>query len=216
MTDWVPPPDPNPWIVLNEARADAAAGRFADALAKHVWFHRNAPTYGPALAGVRLSFAISDWVQLAQAYGPALGVLKELRDEADAKVRSASAEAVDFMDVCAINQHLAEDAATVDLFAWLSRNDPALAYQTYPMAEDVLVRTRQYAMCDPHLDPRHTTRDSAPRLVALLVLNGRSAEADRIVAAALKEWPDRRLRAALTLARQGIIPEAYDSGEEGG
>ena len=69
--DWTPPSNPNPDKILREAQDDARAGRYPDALAKHVWFHENALTYAPAMYGVRLSFALSYWVNLGNLYPPA-------------------------------------------------------------------------------------------------------------------------------------------------
>ena len=46
--EWSPPPNPDPEVILEEARADAAAGRNEDALAKYVWFHNNAVRHGLA------------------------------------------------------------------------------------------------------------------------------------------------------------------------
>jgi len=42
LAAWTPPENPNPQQILSEAQSDAKAGRYEDALAKHVWFHENA------------------------------------------------------------------------------------------------------------------------------------------------------------------------------
>ena len=47
--DWTPPQNPNPDEILEEARADTEAGRYEDALAKHVWLHLNAQKYHRSL-----------------------------------------------------------------------------------------------------------------------------------------------------------------------
>ena len=38
-SDWKPGERPKPNRILSEAEADARAGRYAEALAKHVWLH---------------------------------------------------------------------------------------------------------------------------------------------------------------------------------
>jgi len=57
--DWVPPSQPDPMTILGQARTDAAAKHYADALAKQVWFHEHALDYAQGLYGVRLSYALN-------------------------------------------------------------------------------------------------------------------------------------------------------------
>jgi hypothetical protein len=95
FAQWAPPANPDPDKILNGAQDDAQAGRYADALAKHVWFHENALKYQPALYGVRLSFALSYWAQLGDAYPPALEKLKSIRDETAKKVRPSRSRTED-------------------------------------------------------------------------------------------------------------------------
>jgi hypothetical protein len=47
---------------LVDARRLAQTGDYAGALEKHVWFHDNALAIRPGYYGVRLSFALADWV----------------------------------------------------------------------------------------------------------------------------------------------------------
>ena len=82
IAEWTPPEKPDPQVILQEARTDAMAKRYEDALAKHLWFHQNALKHEPALYGVRLSFALSYWEKLGNKYPPALASLKAVRDEA--------------------------------------------------------------------------------------------------------------------------------------
>ena len=84
---WEPPSSPDPRDILGEARDDREHGRYELALEKHVWFHENALTFRPSLAGVRLSYALDDWLQLAARYPPALesperGAQREGKDSA--------------------------------------------------------------------------------------------------------------------------------------
>ena len=83
FSNWGPGMNPDPSAILHEARADRRAGRFADALTKHVWFHENALKYVPSLSGVRLSFALTYWMELGAVYPAALRKLKRIRDDAE-------------------------------------------------------------------------------------------------------------------------------------
>lgn len=238
--EWTPPPRPDPSAILSEAKQDAMAGRYGDALAKHLWFHNNALNLRRSLYGVRLSFALGYWLDLAKHYPPALEALKSTRDEAAARVRGGLGNHDDFHDVSSINEYLNEEDATTDLFVWLDQNNARLARKTYGIAERALIRSKNYELCGKYIDSRRsvermvdlyrehqrmvkegrfrsdltefaqrTLTNDAGTLVALLVLNGRSAEADEVIAAVLKEWPDEMLRKALEHARTGAVPEPW-------
>lgn len=240
--DWNPPKNPDPSAILDEAQADTAAGRYADALAKHVWFHENALKYAPAMYGVRLSFALSYWAHLAAVYPPALIKLKAVRDEAGTAVRTGSDPREAFHDFAAINRELKEQDLTKDLFLWLDVNKPDVARQDFDIAEPALIEAKEYRLCGRYLDPdrslkrtvglyRETTKiaseyqqedavelrdhatktfsNSVATLVALLVLNDRPADADRIAAEARKEWDDEEFQKELKKARNGELPQQW-------
>jgi len=57
---------------LFRARDLSHAGRPTEALREQVWFHQYALAEIPSLAGIRLSFALSDWIVLANVYPPAM------------------------------------------------------------------------------------------------------------------------------------------------
>jgi len=237
---WSPGENPRPSAILDEARADATSGRFAEALAKHVWFFENALKYAPAMYGVRLSFALSDWRTLSDSYPPALEKLKAERDEAAAKVRESKDSRHSFHDFTSINRVLAEDAKTVELFLWLDANNSATAAVVYDLAQPSLVRAREYRVCGKYLDPdrslermvchyteikqikddpesRKHMSDFADEslsngvgtLVALLVVNGRTAEANRVVGGAMKARDDPAFRAQLEKALGGEVPPPW-------
>jgi len=239
VADWTPPSNPNPEKILDEAEADTAAGRYSDALAKHLWFHQNALKYAPAMYGVRLSFALSSWGTLACLYPPALDQLKAVRDEAAEVVRNGGDSRHAFHDFASINRELSEEAQTKDLFLWLDTNNPTVAGQVYDIAQPALVDQKQYLVCGKYIDPqrsfarlrrlyridREMARDphlkdmksfgeqsfayQAATLVALLVLNDRKLEAERIAAQAQSVSHNRRLSKQLTAALGGTCPKRW-------
>jgi hypothetical protein len=224
-----------------EAKKDAAAGRYADALARHLWFHHNALKYDRSFSGVRLSFALGYWSDLAKQYPPALDALKTTRNAGAARVRAGTGNRDDFHDVSSIDEYLDDVPTTTELFVWLDVNNPALAKASYGVAQRALVESKNYQLCGKYLDPPLSTKimleiyrenqrlakkktfdhmkdfgdksltNQASTLVALLVLNNRSAEADQVVAAVLKERSDKALRDALDKAKKGIVPEPWPS-----
>jgi hypothetical protein len=245
LGDWTPPPNPKPDKILSEAQDDARAGRYADALAKHVWFFDNALKYAPAMYGVRLSFALSYWHELALVYPPALAKLESVRDDAAANVREGRDPRHSFHDVASINRELGDEPQTKDLFLWLDSKSPEIARQVFDIAEPALLQAKEYRLCGKYLDPdgafhriadlyretkrmatdpaggmgdyakdleEHSNRsfaNGAATLVALLVLNDRQADAERIANEALKESDDPALKAMLQSALNGELPPRW-------
>jgi len=157
QADWKSGANPDPRRILHEAREDTAAGRYEDALAKHLWFHENALKLAPELDGVRLSFALAYWSHLGASYPPALERLRRIRDDLGEDIRNAKeTRAADarpaFNEFVAINKELGEDDGTVALFLWLEANKPPLAKVAYDLAESALIAANEYALCGRYLD----------------------------------------------------------------
>jgi hypothetical protein len=153
--------DQLPKTVLHEARSLATQARYDKALEKYLWFYRHALEYNEALAGVRLSFVLGEWIKLGQKYPPARDALLSVRDEATMAFGNGKGSFTLFMEVAAINQHLQDDARTVQLFKLLHQVDPELAKQCYAVAERALVESGEYATCISYL------ADLEPRLEAI-------------------------------------------------
>ena len=149
---WEPSETTDPDQVLDEALSDRAAGRYETALKKHVWYHENALKHRPSLVGVRLSFALAYWRELADQYPPALAKMMEFRDAAEERVR-ADEEGFDaFMEAESLNRYLEADDRTVELFAWLDSNKPPLAQRVYSIALDSLVAEKEFDLCSKYID----------------------------------------------------------------
>ena len=149
---WEPPESPDPSVILDEAQSDTEAGRYATALAKHVWYHENALKYDPYVSGVRLSFALGDWRRLANRYPPALQKMEKIRDRSEEWVRENKDDHQAFMDVVALNRQLKELDKTVGLFKWLDSNDPSFASAAYLAAQGSLVEAGEFDLCGKYLD----------------------------------------------------------------
>jgi hypothetical protein len=152
--DWTPPPQPDPLTILNQARADAAARHYPDALAKQVWFHEHALDYAQGLYGLRLGSALRQWQALGQVYPPALQKLEAERDAAADHVRRGDGARGYFNEVLAIDRVLGQEAATRELFVWLDANRNETAAQVYELAQPALVRAGDYALCGKYLQPQ--------------------------------------------------------------
>lgn len=228
---WTPPRDPNPTSILSEARDDTAAGRYEVALVKHLWYHENALKFDDGQAGVRLSFALSDWLELAKLYPPAMEALRSTRDLAEQQVRAGHDAWASFNDFDGINQCLNENRRTVELFRWLSieRLDDAKAFVN--VAQDALMAEGEHELLIKHIDPEQKFDDigyyhraslrsvrgdalrkealdrlyarKLARLVALLVVLGRRSEAERHLHLLDIEREDDFVREAVARALKG-------------
>jgi hypothetical protein len=192
--DWTPPPQPDPRAVLAEAERDAQARRYADALAKQVWFHEHALDTAQGLYGLRLSRALEDWAALGRDYPPALERLRAEREAAAQHVREGDAARGWFNEVLAMDRVLRQDAATRELFLWLDAHRNETAAQVYDLAQASLVRAHDYALCGKYLTPDRTLAKVVEQYQLMLAL---AAGADD--AAALRDFAQRTLANKLGL-----------------
>lgn len=152
---WTAPASPDPQQILREAVDDAAARRYNVALAKQLWFHKNAVRYNRGLSAVRTSFALGYWRQLADAYPPALDALKRAREEAwSATVSDADTTLAltSFRDFAALNRTLGEESRTATAFAQLDREKPEIAQRVAMAARPALIRAKQFDLCAKYVD----------------------------------------------------------------
>jgi len=184
---WKLPENPDPHEILSEAQADARAKRYEDALAKHVWFHRNALKYEPALGGVRLSFALSYWHELGKAYPPALVKLKEIRNEAAKNVTNGNHVRESFHDLAAINRTVGEESHTKEIFVLLDAQNADAAKEVFNLAQPALINAKKYKLCGKYIDPKR----SFPRIIEHFRMNKRLAKQSRYEASSL-EFADKK------------------------
>lgn len=232
---WEPPADMTMQEVLNGAHKDAQAKRYPQALEKFVWFHEHALEREPAMAGVRLSFALSGWNQLAKKYPPAMAKLKAARDQAGETALKAENPFAAFHDFVAINRELKEDTLTVDLFEKISKSSSDRAEGIYMVAEPAIIQSKRYDLCNTYvkveamdrllenrslrksfplppgaevvMDKLFTTQ--AANLVALLVVNNRKKEAEEAARRAMDAWDDATFKKSIQNALMGTFPPAF-------
>ncbi len=144
-----------PLEVLQEAREDTSMGRNEEALKKFLWFHHNALEYDMTLVGVRLSFALGYWGELAKKYEPAKRSLQEIRDECKDKMSSVLIDTEKFQNLFSeyheLNRALEELHSTVDHFKklHLKRKLPLSIYQ---LVEKELIKAEEYLLCSEYMD----------------------------------------------------------------
>jgi len=131
---------------LKEARSFVKAREYSSALEKYIWFHNHALEYDPAMSGVRLSYAIAEWVELGEDYRPARVALEAIRDEKSRQLASGSQEIRLFLDVRAINVALGQENRTHELFAHIAEQNREFAQKCFPAAIESLVNAKEFLM----------------------------------------------------------------------
>jgi len=149
---WEPAPDATARQVLREAQQDAAAGRLVEAAEKHLWFHEHVLEREPSMAGVRLSFAMHDWVALARRYPAAMTQLIAVRDATVAQVDAGGMAARQALsEVIGINRYLHAPESTRDAFNRLVARDPVIADQSVLEVLPALIELNDIALASQHL-----------------------------------------------------------------
>jgi len=240
---WTPPDKPDAKEILDGAREDRQAGRYEDALQKHLWFHREALKHEPSMSGVRGSYAISDWATLAEQYPPAMQAL--LKERADAATDAAEGRNVfrAFSDVAAIDRELEDYRETYRVFLLIENRSEEQARRLYRSATEALVAMKDFPRASKYLDvdaefrslsdmswhlkrqdqaASRPARDSVDRMVrtkaaqvvALLQLGGRGADAVKAAEKARAEFKDvPELEPLLVKALEGQLPPPLMSPE---
>jgi hypothetical protein len=192
--------------VLERARAARLEGRFEDALRDHLWFHENALSVEPGLAGVRLSFALRDWIYLAEQFPLARRALQGLRDRDTARMLNGGESRELFRDIVAINSALGEERATHDLFVRIDIQTPQLAQQCADFALPALVAAEDFTLARRYLgDPVARVGALAANLNAYTgerVKTGGTSSAPALLSFVLNYTKEVRLVAEV-LRRQG-------------
>lgn len=138
--------DSNPKEVLREARLLVKSQQYSAALEKYVWFHEHALDSDRRMAGVRLSYAISEWAEMGDVYPPARIALERVRDAKTSALINRTLDANLFHDVAAINRALGQAERTRDLFKSIAAEDRDVAEKCFRVALEVLVDTKDYGL----------------------------------------------------------------------
>jgi hypothetical protein len=141
--------------LLREARQFVKSGQYAAALEKYIWFHDHALHFDRMLAGVRLSYAIDEWVDLGEVYPPAREALERVRDAKTISLTQGTCDVGLFHDVAAINRAFGQVQRTSDLFKSIANADRSVAAELFQIALESLVRMKEFDLARSFIaDPR--------------------------------------------------------------
>jgi len=139
---------------LDDAKRFSNEGKFERALQKHIWLHDHVLEDRPGYRGVRLSFALAEWVELGKKYPKALEALKDIRNKKTTRLLDGERQRDLFNDVESINDYLGESKATVELFKKIEAAQPEFATSIYDLADEALVEAGEFALAKKYLgDP---------------------------------------------------------------
>jgi hypothetical protein len=129
---------------LSDTRELVKQKEYKKALKRYIWFQDHALENDPAMVGVRLSFALSNWKSLADIYPPAMAALKEMRNNKTKEVLDDNASTKLFADVAALNRTLGEGDKTIELFENIEKEHPDKAKLCWYWIKDALFDAKRY------------------------------------------------------------------------
>ena len=150
--------EPTPWkdaakLAFDEATRLFQDGDYAGALGLHEWFHDHALEFNPGYYGVRLSFALSQWKELADVYPPAMTALVRIRDRDCQRLLSGAGSPELIHDVASIDRCLGQDDATLELFRKVEAAHPELAKESFRFIDRLVLRRDAALFCRYCGDP---------------------------------------------------------------
>jgi hypothetical protein len=173
----VDPGDPEK--VLARARHYRLSGQYEKALKDHLWFHDHALKHKPALYGVRLSFALQEWIALGEKYPKARQALIEIRDRKTQLMKKGNGSPELFHDVQSMNRFLYESQKTVDLIKDMTVSDFEMAKRCYDLAKTDLIAAEEFELCNQLMDvPMFIVRDMKALLNQNITIYKTTAWAD--------------------------------------
>jgi hypothetical protein len=141
----------NPGEILRRGRTHQWEGRHEQALEDFTWFHKHALEYDRAYYGVRLSFAIGYWKELADVYPPAAAAMASVKSDTIAALMRGEGDRSLFADVVAINRELGCSSETYDLFTSLMAKDLERAKKYADLAMPCIVEAEDFELATKFL-----------------------------------------------------------------
>lgn len=175
---------------MRDTEALAKQGEYEKALERTLWFHDNALKHQPSMSGVRLSFALGDWMDLAEKYPAALKAMQKVRDEKTDTLKSGRGNFNLFMDVNALNRTLKEESKTIDLFRLIDEKQPDLAKICWIVAKPVVIKNKGFDLADKYLGNLLTEFDVINERYEMMVSRSDKSKVGR---AQLKSMNENRL-----------------------
>jgi len=135
--------------ILDKAREAFKLGDYAKSLKNYENFFEQ--TFKTSYYGVRLSYCLSEWKELADIYPDAMRSLQNKRDKA-LQLLNKTKEPEQFHDYKAICQVLASPEEPLKEFLRLHTKDRALSTKIVRFILDKLIENKEWKICLEYLD----------------------------------------------------------------
>jgi tRNA A-37 threonylcarbamoyl transferase component Bud32 len=145
---WSPTPDEKADLqkIYYSARNLASEGSYEEALQRYLWYFDHSRT-NDSQQGVRLSFALSDWIELGRLYPKARQALIEIRDSDARQFSDGRGDFKLFQEVNSISHYLGDDDAAYSLFQQIEQRNKPLAQECFPIVESLIADHGDYQKC---------------------------------------------------------------------
>ena len=211
LPDWQPtePIDLNQ--VRDSARQDMLNKHYALALKKELWYFQNALRIEPAHTGVRLSFALSQWRDLANAYPPAKTLLhyaaynlkQDIMQHEQPNFNAIS-------EFVAISDYQKRTDNTVALFKWLDAHHPEQLKITKILFERALLKQKEYDLLARYVKPKLDYANDLSSYLASLEYEKSKADFDENESFATKTFINSVATLVALLVKSDRNTEALD------
>ena len=166
---------------MKAARHAFRSGAHADALEKYLWFHHHALEHDRALRGVRLSYAISEWLDLGRVYPPALTALEAVQTESQLALQRGSTEWTTFNDFASVNEALDRFELTSQIFEEIAADRIKFARVCFPCAVKSLIHSGRYTLARSFVPHPKEPLDGRLANLASAINEGPPADFHKIV-----------------------------------
>jgi len=207
---WTRPANASIETIYDELRTDFQEKRYEDALAKHLWFHEKSKDY-PALAGVRLSYALGQWLELGKVHPAALDKMKSLRDQLEIDIaKDSKSDFVKLMDLFAFNRTLGDSKRNVAIFVTLDAQSSPLTKQAFILTFGTLVTHQEFKLAGKYLNSEdyYATALSNYQFHQKFAADKPKANADRLLNYARESFINKSSTAVAVLVKNNREAEA--------
>jgi hypothetical protein len=129
---------------------------YEKALDRFNWFFNHVEEKCSSMSPVKVSFALSYWMELAEVYPAALTAMKRTRDSINYLFTLGSGTYNSFKDLKALNDHLGDTIKSLEVFENLDKNNPQLAKESWMYARDILFDFKKYDLLKKYMDDPYT------------------------------------------------------------
>jgi hypothetical protein len=136
---------------INAARLATTEGDFQAALDHYVWFHEHALEEDLAFIGVRLSFALVEWIELGRKFLPAADALQTKLLSYTTDLLSGKLDEQVLRDTVAINECLTDWQANHSLFCKLRYVDAQFTNRYSSLFLPSIFKSEDYSLAREYL-----------------------------------------------------------------